>query len=63
MNKQISEVFEDAYLKRLNHVFEKSKEAHSLEKRRMFIRLKKFLFKSRLLTFLDEETDRLAKQV
>ena len=50
-----------AYLERLNMVYEKSKEAQSLDKRRMFIRFKKFLMKSRILAYLHEETDRLAK--
>jgi hypothetical protein len=48
-----------AYLEKLNSVYNKSQEAHSLEKRRMFIKFKKFLFQSRILTYAHEETDRL----
>jgi hypothetical protein len=34
-----------------------------LEKRRMFIKFKKFLFQSRILTYAHEETDRLFQQL
>ena len=61
VNKMTNEAFEMAYLERLNMVHEKSKEAQSLDKRRMFIRFKKFLMKSRILSYVREETDRLAK--
>jgi hypothetical protein len=63
VNKNIHGIFEAAYLERLSNIHEKSKEAQALEKRRMFIRLKKFLLKSRLLVYLGEETDRLAARV
>lgn len=63
VNKKVQNIFEEAYLRRLNHVHERSKEAQSLEKRRMFIRFKKFLIQSRLLTFMSEEADRLDKQL
>jgi nitrate reductase NapAB chaperone NapD len=36
---------------------------HNLEKRRMFIRFKKFLFNSRILTYQSEEMDRIWKQL
>lgn len=36
---------------------------HDLEKRRMYIRFKQFLFQSRILTFQSEEFDRLLRQV
>jgi len=62
VNKMISKIFEAAYLERLDTIHEKSKEAQSLEKRRMFIRFKKFLMRSRLLAYIGEETDRLTKQ-
>ena len=45
VNKQIQDIFECAYLRRLVQIQEKSREAHSLEKRRLFIKLKKFLMK------------------
>jgi len=61
VNKMTNEAFERAYLERLNMVYEKSKEAQSLDKRRMFIRFKKFLMKSRILSFVNEETERLSK--
>ena len=46
----ISKVFEDAYLGRLQTMFDKSREAQSLERRRMYIRLKRFLFRQRCTT-------------
>jgi hypothetical protein len=55
VNTKIQEIFEQAYLERLNTIYEKSKEAHSLEKRRMLIRFKKFLISSRILTFMSED--------
>lgn len=51
VNRQIQAIFENAYIEKLQTIFEKSQEAHSLEKRRMLIRFKKFLFQSRILTF------------
>lgn len=62
INHKVQAIFEKAYVERLANVYEKSKEAQSLEKRRMFIRFKKFLMQSRILAYLGEETDRLAKQ-
>jgi hypothetical protein len=44
-------------------VYDKSKEAHNLEKRRMLIRFKKFLFQSRILTYSYEEAERTMKQL
>jgi hypothetical protein len=44
-------------------VFEKSKEAQSLEKRRMFIKMKKFLIKNRIMGYLSEESERLSMQM
>ena len=55
MNDKIQQIFETAYVNRLSHIYEKSKEAHGLEKRRMFIRLKKYLFESRILNYAGEE--------
>lgn len=55
VNKNVNDVFENAFLERLDHVYRKSQEAHNLEKRRMIIRMKKFLFKERILTY-DNET-------
>jgi hypothetical protein len=51
VNKNVNEVFENAYLGRLNKIIEKCNEAQSLEKRRMFLRLKKFIIKNRILQF------------
>jgi hypothetical protein len=47
----------------LSTIYEKSKEVHALEKRRMYIRFKKFLFSSRILTYQNEEFDRIYKQL
>jgi hypothetical protein len=54
-------VFENAYLEKLQKVYDKSTEVQNLEKRRMFIRFKKFLFQSRILNFFDEEMERTFK--
>jgi len=61
VNHKVQGIFEKAYIERLGNVYEKSKEAQSLEKRRMFIRFKKFLMQSRILAYLGEETERLSK--
>ena len=50
VDESITKVFEDAYINRLQTMFDKSKEAQALERRRMFIRLKRFLFRSRCIT-------------
>jgi len=50
VNEQIQKIYEDGFLSKLQLIHDKSKEAHNLEKRRFFVRLKKFLFKSRILT-------------
>ena len=59
VNEKIHKIFENAYFERLNLIYEKSKEAQSLEKRRMFIKMKKFLIKSRIMGYMSEESDRL----
>ena len=61
INEKISQIFENAYFNRLATIYDKSKEAHSLQKRRFIIRLKKFLMKNRLLTYYMEEHDKLMK--
>jgi hypothetical protein len=61
VNGKIQEVFENAYLEKLQNIFDRSVEAQSLEKRRMFIKFKKFLFQSRILTTVSQECDRLQK--
>ena len=63
VNGRIQDIFEQAYFGRLAAIYDKSREAHSLQKRRLVIRLKKFLMKNRLLTYFREEQDKLAKQV
>ncbi len=63
VNAKIQAIFETAYLEKLNAIYGKSLEAQGLEKRRMFIKFKKFLFQSRILTYAHEETDRLFAQL
>ena len=55
MNEIIDEVFVNAYLEKLDKVKQKSKEAQKVEKRRMIVRLKKFLFRSRIQKYGNEE--------
>jgi hypothetical protein len=61
VNSKIQSIFEQSYLRRLNTIYERSKEAQSLEKRRMLIRFKKFLISSRILTFMNEDADMLER--
>lgn len=55
VNKYVAETFQDAYINRLDNVFKKSQEAHNLDKRRMYIRMKKFFFKQRILQYGEEK--------
>lgn len=50
VNNYVSEVFECAYLDKLGKIYNSSKKAHDLAKRRMFVDFKKFLFRSRVIT-------------
>ena len=59
----ITKVFETAYVDRLQTMFDKSKEAQSLERRRMYIRLKRFLFRSRCLTQGTETEDKMIERM
>ena len=59
----VDKVFEDAYTEKLSKIYDKSKEARDLEKRRMLILFKKFMFKSRILTYDREDDERMLKQV
>jgi hypothetical protein len=63
VNQKVQKVFHGAYIERLQNIYEKSKEAQSLEKRRMFIRLKKFLMNSRILTYSGVELERTMNQL
>lgn len=63
VNEHVATVFQNAYLERLNNQYEKGKEAHGLEKRRLLLKFKKFLFKSRILTVYQEEYERLQNQL
>ena len=51
----MNKVFEDALVTRLDNIYQKSKTAHDLEKRRMMLRLKQFYFRQRVLTYADEK--------
>ena len=62
VNSKIQKIFEDAYKAKLELMHDKSEEVHNLEKKRMILRMKQFLFKSRILTYTSEEFLRNAKQ-
>ena len=62
VNKHIETIFENAYIEKLQQLFQKNKEIHDLEKRRMYLRFKKFLMSSRLITFYDDKLDKLFKR-
>lgn len=63
MNAHIAKVFENAFLEKLQNQYDKGKEAHGLEKRRLLLKFKKFLFRSRILTVHNEEYERLNQQI
>jgi len=63
INTKVQGIFEQAYFERLNGIFEKCHEAQTLQKRRMMIRLKKFLIKNRLMQYQGQMVERLAKQL
>ena len=63
VNTKVKKIFEDAFFDRLNMIYEKSVEAQSLEKRRLFIRLKKFLIKNRIIGFAKQNNERIMKQI
>jgi len=63
VNKHIQQIFESAYLENLQNIYDRSKEAHDLEKRRMIINFKKFLYQSRVLTYQQDELDRQLLQL
>ena len=49
IDNAIQQRFEQVYLTRLQTMYKKSKEAQTLERRRMYNRLKRYLFKSRCI--------------
>lgn len=59
----VNQIFEDAYIGRLDTFYKKSQEAQGLKKRQMFNRLKKFMFKSRILTYANQSQDKLMKEL
>ncbi len=50
VDDKIDKVFEGAYIDRLQTMFDKSREAQSLDRRRMLLRLKRYLFSARCVT-------------
>lgn len=62
VNTHIQKIFEDAYLQKLQTVYNKSKEIHDLEKRRMFIRFKQFLLSKRIFQYSEEHLIKLAER-
>ena len=62
VNKNIQDVFQQAFFTRLDTIHRKSQDAHRLEKRRMLIRLKKFYFKQRILQYNEERYQLSQKQ-
>ena len=66
-NKQvdniIEEIFEKAFIEKLDKIESKSKEAQQLEKRRMLVKLKKFIFRSRFMKSQKEEDETQLKRL
>lgn len=63
IKKAIDSHFEDKLKERMDLMVEKNTEAHSVLKRRMFIRMKKRLFESRVLSFIHRDFERQLKRV
>ena len=63
VNDKVQDVFKKAYIDRLRTIYQKSEEAHGLKKRRMLIRLKKFLMHNRIISYQNEELTRTMKQL
>ena len=59
----VNKVFEGAYIERLQTMFDKSKEAQQLERRRMFLRLKRFLFRQRCIEYGTENYEMQLKRL
>ena len=53
----IEDIFEKAFIEKLDKIESKSKEAQKLEKRRMLVKLKKFIFRSRFMKSQKEESE------
>ena len=58
IDKSIEKVFENAYIERLQNIYDRSREAQALDRRRMYYRLKRYLFKSRCVTYGAESWDK-----
>jgi superfamily I DNA and RNA helicase len=63
VNKNVNDTFFEAFMSRLQDVYKKSEEAHSIDKRRMFLRLKKWYFRERILQYGTERLDQIDKQI
>lgn len=59
VNNNIAEIFETAYLERLQKISLKCHEAQQLEKRRFFLRIKKFLLTNRMMQYHTDIISRL----
>lgn len=62
VNTHIQKIFEEAYIEKLQLVFDKSKQIHDLEKRRMFIRFKQFLLTNRIFQYNEDHYIKLAQR-
>lgn len=63
LNKKIHNIFDSAFLNRIDSIKEKCTEAQELVKRRMFLRLKNFLIRERCLTTTRKDLRRLDQQI
>ena len=63
INDAINAHFEDKLRERMDLMVEKNTEAHSILKRRMFIRMKKRLFESRVLSFTYKDFEKQLERV
>lgn len=63
VNDNISDIFEKAYFDRLQQIQLKCHEAQQLEKRRFFLRIKKFLISNRLMQYHSDVIERLGTRL
>lgn len=59
----MKEIFEGAFINRLNDIHVKSQHAHNLEKRRLILRLKQYYFYHRIIEWGDDKQQQHREQI
>jgi hypothetical protein len=63
VNESIHNQFEDSYFDRLGKMTSASENANNLEKRRMFLRIKKLMITQRMMEFPEEYFNKLITRI